>query len=597
MQTDHYADFVAEAYIDPIRSVTIIDDDYPTYDEVLSPQFNDDAIRNSKAWRDNPERIRQVIRRFRERTPPLLVDIHDGRNVDAALETTFTSHLHQSDLLVLDYQLDPAKESDGTLAINILWQLISNNHFNMIVIYTSHELDHVFYDVLTGLMGISDAFRITDDEANTAQQLIEDAEEQIEGFSERALRSIDREAYFDSRLSPRKADGKMLRGEPPYAEFQELCSQAGWKACQCKIAFRYALAIAQEKLSQLMQSDFSPQLHWSAEAPYWIQGGTIFVAFSNKTDDDDLIAELTRALNAWSPEPSRLIFGKLRADVYEHGINAQTPVLASKHALALWYLRLLNTDENLRHQYVTEMVARHSDQIMGNILPTVEDFAQRLIRAEGSIERDGIQLCCKRFRVDLGNANEEGRALLEHNAFVCAKPPSGRHLTTGHIFEVYEELWICLSPACDLVPTQIAKVQSDVFGQWLPFMAVKLHALARERWRREPDAINSGRYVFVHRNGGHIDCFSFNEHINSAPHWRLFHADNLGILRPASDPAGGLQFSAACTFARDAGELAPEHGCARIIGQLRYEYALNLLHRLGGSLTRIGLDFLSGADW
>ena len=48
MQTDHYADFVAEAYIKPIRSVVIIDDDYPTYDEVLSAEFKDDAVRGLK---------------------------------------------------------------------------------------------------------------------------------------------------------------------------------------------------------------------------------------------------------------------------------------------------------------------------------------------------------------------------------------------------------------------------------------------------------------------------------------------------------------------------------------------------------------------
>lgn len=595
MPTDHYADFVSQSYIVPIRSVTIIDDDYPTYDEVLSLQFSDDADRTSKAWRDNPGRIRQVIRRFRERTPPLLVDVHDGTNVNAAQETTLTSHLHQSDLLILDYQLDPTKENDGTLAIDILRRLIANSHFNLVVVYTSHELGNVFYDVLTGLVGISNRFEISDDEASTAQELIEDTEDRIEGFRTRLLRSIGRESYFDCRGTPEKADGKMLRGEPPYAEFKGLCDSAGWKASQCKIVFYYLLSFVQKELSQVMQSEFNPQLHWSTEAPYWIQGGTIFIAFSNKTDDDDLIEELAKALNAWGPEPSRLIFARLRADVHEHGINAQTPVLASKHALALWYLRLLSADENLRHQYVTEMVARHSDQIMGNVLPTVEDFAQRLIRAEGLTEPDGIQLCCKRFRINLGNPNEENRALLEHNAFVCAKSPSGRHLTTGHIFEVYQDFWICLSPACDLVPTQVGKVQSDVFGQWLPFMAVKLHAVARERWRKEPDAISSGRYVFVHRNGSDIACFSFNEHVNSAPHWRLFHAENLGVFRTEDDAVGDLQFNAACTFARDAEVLAPQQGCARIIGQLRYEYALNLLHRLGGSLTRIGLDFLSGA--
>ena len=36
--------------------------------------------------------------------------------------------------------------------------------------------------------------------------------------------------------------------------------------------------------------------------------------------------------------------------------------------------------------------------------------------------------------------------------------------------------------------------------------------------------------------------------------------------------------------------LAKRHK-AKIVAQLRYEYALNLIHRLGGTMTRIGLDF------
>ena len=594
MQTDHYADFVAEAYIKPIRSVLIIDDDYPTYDEVLSAEFKDDAVAESKAWRKNPERIRKVIRRFRERTPPLLVDIHDGKNVDADRDVALTSHLHQSDLLVLDYQLDPARENDGTLAIDILRQLISNDHFNLVVVYTSHDLNQVFYDVLTGLVGVSDEFSPSERDVDAAQEMVDEADERIEDFRKRILASMNREAYFDYRQSPDKAVGRMLKGKPPYAAFKGICDETAWNPHERKTVFRYLLADVQDRLSDQMQSDSRVELIWSSDAPYWIQSNTIFVAFSNKSHGEDLIGELKGALNAWKPEPSRLLLGKLRADVHEYGVTAHAPVLTNRRALTLWYKRLLESDENLCRQYVAEVVSRHSDQAMANILPRVEDFAQRLIHAERSMTEDYVGLCGKRFRVDLNDSTEKVKALLEHNAFVCTKPPSGRHLTTGHIFEAFDDLWICLSPACDLVPTQIGKAQSAVLGVWQPFMAVKLHAVGKVPWQKDGDDITSGRYVFVHRDGDRIDCFRFSEHSNSAPEWRLFYAKDAGIFQSGDKADGRLQFAAASTVACDEGELVPEHGCARIVGQLRYEYALNLLHRLGGSLTRIGLDFLSG---
>ena len=594
MQTDHYESFVAEAYIDPIRSVVIIDDDYPTYDEVLSAEVKAAGVPEPKAWRRNPERIREVIRRFRERTPPLVVDIHDGSNVDPAREVALAPHLHQSDLLVLDYQLDRTRQNDGTLAIEILRRLSSNNHFNLVVVYTSHELDEVFYDVLTGLVTVAGGLSLSEDDIETAQSLIDDADDRIANFGTRIIESMNREAYFDYRGARSKTVGRMLNGVQPYAAFKALCDEADWNQPECKIVFPYVLAEIQRQLSDRMRSTSQADPNWASDAPYWIQSDTIFVAFSSKSHGEDLIGELKDALNAWNPEPSRLLLGKLRADVHEYGVTAQAPVLSNRRALTLWYKRLLESNQNLCRQFVAEMVSRHSDQAMGDILPRVEKFAQRLIDAERSLTEDYVQLCGTRFRVDLNDSTEKNKALLEHNAFVCAKPPIGRHLTTGHIFEAFNDLWICLSPACDLVPTQIGKAQSDVLGEWLPFMAVKLHAVGRVRWERDQDDIRSGRYVFVQLDGDGVACFRFSEHSNSAPEWRLFYARDAGIFKDNGQGDGRPQFAAASTVACDEGELAPKHGNAQIVGQLRYEYALNLLHRLGGSLTRIGLDFLSG---
>ena len=40
--------------------------------------------------------------------------------------------------------------------------------------------------------------------------------------------------------------------------------------------------------------------------------------------------------------------------------------------------------------------------------------------------------------------------------------------------------------------------------------------------------------------------------------------------------------------------LVLKHHMAKVVSQLRYEYAINLLQKLGVSLTRVGLDF---SDW
>ncbi len=82
-----YEQFIEEAFIDPIRSVLMIDDDYPTYDEILGQREEQDrGTTSGKSWIQNPSSLRKLIRKFRERSRPLLVDIHDGTNVAAGDE-------------------------------------------------------------------------------------------------------------------------------------------------------------------------------------------------------------------------------------------------------------------------------------------------------------------------------------------------------------------------------------------------------------------------------------------------------------------------------------------------------------------------------
>ena len=160
MARDHYATFIEEAFIDPIRSVLIVDDDFPTYNEVLTTakRSGTPAPRHrGKAWHNRPDRIASLISTFRKRPRPLLVDIHDGTNVPGRKAVTTATHLHQCDLLVLDYELDRSKPRDGTRAIDILRALMSNNHFNLVVIYTNEDLDFVYDAIRWGLISPSGA--------------------------------------------------------------------------------------------------------------------------------------------------------------------------------------------------------------------------------------------------------------------------------------------------------------------------------------------------------------------------------------------------------------------------------------------------------
>lgn len=586
MANEHYQEFIKEAFVDSIRSVLIVDDDYPTFEEVLGTQ-QDENNKNKyahKAWYRNPDRIRGVIEKFRNNNPPLLVDIHDGTNVDPEHEKTLAKHLHQSDLLVLDYQLERLREEDGTRAIEILRKLMLNNHFNLVIVYTDQGLDVVFNDVRWGLLRPYSIPLCREEER--AMNLIEEAEDDNQGFSKKIRNSIGNEQYFHWRLKTSTSLSTVNTDEQLYSKFYSLCDEVHWTHEERDLVFRYLLDKLEADHLSIMNADSSNEgLRWSIGPVKWIRGESIFICFSNKHDDDNLLSEVQSALNDWNPNPSRLFLAKIRAAMDEHGVAAQSQILAHRHALAYWYKRLLKAkaDESELLWNVTETISHHSDQLMEAILPSVENFAIRLIQKE-EVEGSIRKRCQEHFKVDLTNKESKTRAILEHNAFVCSKNPEGWHLTTGHVFKMCEQYWLCLSPACDLVPRFSAE-QEETIDNRIPFNAVRLEPVEKPPKNLN---FNSNRYLFLQPNEDvEIYCYNHPDGENSAPDWKLLYADNAGVFKK-----GSFQFK---VWQYQKGIRKPifKACTATVISQLRYEYALNLTQKLGVSLTRIGLDFTS----
>lgn len=582
MASEHYGAFISEAFIKPIRSVLIVDDDYPTFDEMLDKEIarNGDAepVRPNKLWYEAPTRIKNVIESFRRPERPLLVDIHDGTNVDARGDAKVAAHLHQSDLLVLDYVLDKAKPQDGGRAIDILRSLMSNDHFNLVVVHTSEKLDIVHRQIVLGLLSTM-ADDVDPEDDRQAAEMIAAQEDEQDGFADAFAGAIGEEQYLHARMQPETYRRTMGKKQQPYSDFAALADAAGWNAEQRRIVLRHQLGRVETKLQGSMHSKSSAKVQWSGDGVRWIKSDSIFIAFSNKGDHDDLLGDLQTALEAWEPEPSRLFVAKIRAEMDEYGVVAQSEALERKHALAHWYDRLLRASGEERRWLIAESVSRHSDQLLNIVLPRVEKFATSLVEAETAA--DGPDDVARvRFSVDLSKAETKKKAMREHNAFVCSKPPQGWHLTTGHVFEVEGEHWVCLTPACDLVPGQ-GSARTASYGDRIPFVAIKLHPIGDGK---TPD-VNTNLYVFL-QIGGAIQAFCFNEQgkDSSASIWRTFYAERKGVFisefafRVSSTKPGRRRLISVIQ-------------AAQIVAQLRYEYALNLMQKLGISMTRIGLDF------
>lgn len=136
-----FSDLVRQAFIDPLRSVLIVDDQYPTWEEIFNSKLTGDdqdaklqERSAKKEWLTNPNGPLGVIKQFRHKKPGCVIDIHDGVAASGAKKTaagTETSaivepdYMHQSDLLVLDYNLEGAASGLGGKKLEVFCDLFS----------------------------------------------------------------------------------------------------------------------------------------------------------------------------------------------------------------------------------------------------------------------------------------------------------------------------------------------------------------------------------------------------------------------------------------------------------------------------------------
>ena len=525
----------------------------------------------------------KVIQSFRQGPRPVLLDIHDGSNVSEDTQGDAIAHLHHCDLLVLDYQLDKDMPGDGTRAIELLKNLMSNEHFNLVVIYTIEELDRVF-DTVRWQLIMPSSPRLSEEERRQAEVLISEEEDRIEGFENGVTASIGASQYFHSRRNQDRYRRIMALDQEPYGEFAHWAKQSSWDNDQKFLVLRHLLDnLERDKITTSpFQRRFS-DLDWSSSDAKWIKSDSAFVALSSKKDNQyDLLSELRSALIDWKPWPSRLFLAKLQAEIYNFGAVAQRSALSDRHALAYWYYLLVTTtDTNDRRYRISDTLSRHSEQLLKTILPRVEDFVKRLVESDIA-QANAPTVCSRHFAVDLDLPKDRTLAELQHNAYVCSTDPVGSHLSTGQIFLMADEYWLCLSPACDMVPSQVPRWRRTEFGNNLPFIGIQLQKVNENR---EHD-IRSNRYLFL-RLSEKVSVFCFNEasDVEAPPKWHLLYASDLGRF---SDD----QFRFTVGMIKTDGTGLSYKECpAQVISQLRYPYALNLIQKLGMSLTRIGLDF------
>jgi hypothetical protein len=576
-----YSNLVSEVYIEPVRNVVVVDDEFPTLDALIAKQLGE-----ANGWNGEQrdvEAVKDILSFCRSRTRPWLVDVHDGREIDVDGEINIAQHLHHSDLMILDYHL-LGDGGTGEKSIRILKQLAKNPHFNLVVVYTKGyqgDIQKVFSEIATALSYSNFSFQSIE-EFSKVTELIAEWEIVEENIADSLLQLVSLSDYLRERTSP----GAFTRSAAMPRVMKILRSDHCPDGLDPKLVISWIFQTLHETNSKLMSpTDLGNTCSSCAGEVNWIKTNSLFVTVVNKRyKAHELENKLAQALSDFAPPPHQLLMARMRAEIDARGVVAEAAVLDDKYMQAGWLSELFSVNERSRTSAVRATVDRHWEALGDRLRVDIDGFAQRLV---DNLHGRGREKIMKRYG---GGVHNEVEALLSHvNLYNSTKPVDFTHLRTGQIFELnsdtQSELWICLSPACDLVPGQKNNGWRNSLGGRVPFMAVKLDEM---KLSTALDKVQENVNLFV-RLDGKVRAFSYCPEGNplSAPHWeQMFVLNNGEFIRDGStlqicrisDIEGNIQ---SCTYD------------VKVVAQLRNEYAVNLLQKLGGNFSRVGLNFRS----
>lgn len=608
-----FAELVNEAFIKPLRSVLIVDDQYPTWDEIFNSQLNDgtkntvqDTLSQKKLWRTTAQGPFQVIKKFRQRNPGFVIDIHDAvvnapPEGDGETASQLANHLHQSDLLVLDYNLEGASTGlGGEKARKILHSVLSNQHFNLIIVHTDEpDLQDVAETCLVSLMDSCAAEYSANDLAaiQQAEALISDLEDSGEFDRKTIQEHFARSHYLYSRqIGYKKALSEYLSNSGPLAPLFQLSERLGFNIQQQKSFLLWTINYINNQFSDEFALKPLKGLIWRfKEHTKWIRSARGFVCFINK-GLSNLLEELEKALIDWKPTPSRLLSAKYRYELNRIGVDAEDDALLRNHLFALFYRDIRNGGRDdiledqkaiFRDQKLREHVARQSEGLSFLIEDNIVAFGKEIIKMDLSDDRDFLS----HYEVNLGNVSDAKKARAQYNHYVSTLPSkddASEQLDSGHIFKMDDQWWVCATPACDLQPGQKTIAFGGRSNSLRPFTAFQLFKENPDNLI--PDHINSGSYCFVEDDGKiialGIKSIGDEKHpSNLKVHWQTFVAESGGVIRNSR-----LNIK---QFVMNEENVSTEQKEAIVICKLRYAYALNYIQRVGISTSRIGLEYVS----
>lgn len=601
-----YIDLIKEAFVAPIRSVTVVDDEYPTLSEFISNAIQSNPLNKNI---DNLERLKNIIEMC-HKDLQWSVDVFDGKSPNwGDGRENIPMHLHHSDLLILDYHLDgESNQTDGTRARKILLNLDDNNHFNIVLVHTkgsNDDIESVYNEILQDFLNVPQ---------NNSFICEEKLKSKIEDWLD--INDIDRNAFpftettlgmkevlkFVDNYNINSVYNLNSSDHLLYSFRSDIEKLAEQTSISINEIINWFISIQIEKVTKHLQGSHNNKtLKWEwdrSDKINFICSSKVFITVIKKDNQDpkkELYDQLCESLKKFNPSPMHLLLAKIRHLVDERGLEQANQIISNKYAQAGWLYNLLNKSPKnvLEHDHAIDI---HWEQLGKATKGELIEFSKKLCKIatqETHTNKDFVEIFFP------GSMQEPDLPIGHLNAFSCSMSPVSKHLTTGSILEFDNSFWICLTPVCDLVPGQKIKLWQERIGDHhLVFKAVKLQSTKLNKANK---SANTNDYLFIENKQGDVDAYQIPSGKDN-PVWDTFYALNQGHL--------DVNYKLSLSCIRKTQEAGTEPSTeenqnnmhnqnlairtfeAKVIAELRYSYALNFLQKFGVYQTRVGLGFI-----
>ncbi|EIH4371626.1 hypothetical protein CAZ86_002286, partial [Escherichia coli] len=447
MTVANYNSLVQKTFCEnAIRSVVMIDDDFLTYSESIRALNNEVDLDYNKI--DSSKRAATLESFFQSKN--MICDVDNGSvNFDV-------DRIRKSDLIIVDYHLDN-NAPDKTL--KLLQDLKDSDHLNMIVIYTRENLETVWMQISSTLKGALDINSLIIDYDNEdVQSYWEDVVlPNLNDNGNKALTRDETIAYIKDSKPCRRI--KRLIHDDAVLEDQKD------KNFIAKMIAEYAVS-----RNAIISSNTSGNVIRGDESGVkWIQCGNIFVSLFHKVQDDhendgDRIWQtLNDSLIEWKPSYYQLIKSEIQNAIEAEALSFVNHLANDHYGQAAWLNEILKSDS-------PDIRCRNIDFVFGNLSEelyqrlknnnTLDEFIKSVFDSySNEYANSGVaallQYCSS--KMDLPSNNDTYHEMYHAlNMNLFSKNFEDGHISTGTIFfDTESNKWyLCVSAACDLVPTQ-----------------------------------------------------------------------------------------------------------------------------------------------